>query len=349
MACLKCGSSWTTRKGKDMVSCPECCRQQRVKARKQGRLPSSQTKSCKRCGQSFEAIGGNAILRVVHCAVCGPVVRSEYLARRKAEIASGARAAKPTPTRPDRACLQCGKRLNKNQAKYCGNDCFSAAKHSGTQTWDRTAQLQSVWHRGGRWACAPSRKPMQEMMLNMGIFLARVRRLYAKASEPQPCCKVCGCIIERNRKGYCSITCMKQHVVDVACRKCGKPAKASGGRKTAVCQECRRKSQRLAKDRHGKNHRKRARYHGVKYMSFHVRSIYERDNYTCQLCGKAVLHKAAYRKRDGKIHPRSPTIDHIVAMANGGNHEPSNCQTACFICNSRKSNKGGGQLRLALA
>jgi hypothetical protein len=37
-----------------------------------------------------------------------------------------------------------------------------------------------------------------------------------------------------------------------------------------------------------------------------------------------------------------------VAMAKGGTHEPSNCQTACFICNSIKGDRGGGQLRLAL-
>jgi 5-methylcytosine-specific restriction endonuclease McrA len=36
-------------------------------------------------------------------------------------------------------------------------------------------------------------------------------------------------------------------------------------------------------------------------------------------------------------------------MSTGGNHEPDNCQTACFMCNTRKSDSGGGQLRLAIA
>jgi 5-methylcytosine-specific restriction endonuclease McrA len=86
----------------------------------------------------------------------------------------------------------------------------------------------------------------------------------------------------------------------------------------------------------------------VKYVRFRLQDIYERDAYTCQICRKRVLKRARYRKSDGKIHPRSPSIDHIVAMARGGNHEPHNCQTACFICNSRKGASGGGQLRLSL-
>jgi len=57
MACLKCGSAWVTHgKGMDMASCPECCKQQRVKARKQGRIPPSPkecTKSCSDCGTAY--------------------------------------------------------------------------------------------------------------------------------------------------------------------------------------------------------------------------------------------------------------------------------------------------------
>jgi hypothetical protein len=54
MACLKCGSAWVTHgKGLDMASCPECCEQQRCKARKQGRLPpvpATCERTCGDCG-----------------------------------------------------------------------------------------------------------------------------------------------------------------------------------------------------------------------------------------------------------------------------------------------------------
>lgn len=255
-----------------------------------------------------------------------------------------------------RTCQECGKSFrraptSKDKAKYCGRSCYFAARKAGRQPWDRTAQSQSAWHRGGRWANPPSRKPMQEMMQNLGLFLAKVRKLYAKAAEPQPVCEVCSQPCHTGSR-FCSLKCIRRNTAEVPCKKCGKPAIARGAFRSAACSDCQRQAKteenRRAKQKYGRNHRQRARHHGVKYVAFPVRDIYERDGYRCQLCGKAVLPKAAYRKRDGKIHPRSPTIDHIVPMCRGGNHEPDNCQTACFICNSRKSSKGGWQLRLAL-
>lgn len=32
----------------------------------------------------------------------------------------------------------------------------------------------------------------------------------------------------------------------------------------------------------------------------------------------------------------APTLDHIIPLAAGGTHEPSNCQCAHFSCNSAK-------------
>lgn len=351
MACLKCGSSWTTLRGKDMSSCPECCKTQRAKARRLGRLPASETKTCERCGVQFDAVGGNAIARVKHCSTCGPIVRAEYLVNRKTEIASGVRTVVPTPKRGVRLCVKCGKQLRANQEKYCGSVCYSEARKDGSQPWDRTAQLESVWHRGGRWACPPSRKPMQEMMNNMGLFLAKVQNLYARASRPALVCEVCSQPCHSGLR-FCSLACMGRNTRQMPCKRCGQPATAKGSNSSATCLKCQQQAKaeakRRAKQKYGRNHRQRARHHGVKYVAFPVRDIYERDGYRCQLCGKAVLPKAAYRKRDGKIHPRSPTIDHIVPMCRGGNHEPDNCQTACFQCNTIKSDRGGGQLRLAI-
>ena len=325
MACQRCGSSWKTRKGKDMVSCPECCKQQRRKARKQGRLPTSETKTCERCGQQFEAVGANAIRRSRRCATCTPLARKEYLANRKAEIAAGQRSIKPHNRRPISRCVRCGKKLNKNQSKFCGNECFIEARRDGTQPWDRTNQLESVWHRGGLWASAPSRKPVREILTSFQSFMRRLKRMYRKASEPLRPCKVCGC------------SCGERFCSD-ACRKINADKAAANAR------AARRRYKKAA----GRNFKQRARRYGVEYVRFPRTLVFERDNYICQLCKTPVLHTATYRKRDGKIHMKSPTIDHIIPMSKGGPHTPDNCQTACFGCNSKKGSRRIGQLRLVL-
>ena len=74
------------------------------------------------------------------------------------------------------------------------------------------------------------------------------------------------------------------------------------------------------KDYHSNNQRK--------LMTPALRAqIKERDNYTCQMCGK-------YMPDEVGLH-----IDHIVPIAKGGKSIPSNLQVLCSKCNGRKSAK----------
>ncbi|MFF4392380.1 HNH endonuclease [Streptomyces sp. NPDC001552] len=61
--------------------------------------------------------------------------------------------------------------------------------------------------------------------------------------------------------------------------------------------------------------------------------IFERDDWICQLCHKALDPSALVPD------PLAPTLDHITPLANGGTHEPANVQAAHFLCNSTKSNR----------
>ena len=92
-----------------------------------------------------------------------------------------------------------------------------------------------------------------------------------------------------------------------------------------------------ASDRkHAAKHRRRARMRDA-YRADVIRSdIWTRDKFTCQLCGHALDMGEAVP------HPLAPTIDHIVPLARGGTHEPSNVQAAHFLCNAVKSD-GRGQ------
>lgn len=56
-------------------------------------------------------------------------------------------------------------------------------------------------------------------------------------------------------------------------------------------------------------------------------SIMQRDNYTCQLCGKYMPDEIGLQ------------VDHIIPVAKGGKSIPSNLQVLCSKCNGHKSDK----------
>lgn len=354
MACLKCGSDWVTRWGKDKLSCPECCKQQRCKARKLGHLAAVKTKTCERCGVQFEAVGGNAIARMRCCRECQQAkdTSRERQKRHQQRVRDGIVIRKKREQKPPRSCLRCEKVLGPNQIKYCSNDCFIAHRNDGQQEWDRTNQLAANERRCGV-STTPSRVGLRQVLNGFAGFMSKLRAFRKRVSRLH--CPVCDALVERARSRFCSDECARQFGFLTSCKHCGCETHATGyrGSSRRACAECKKRIEkegnRRAKRRYGRNYRDRARYHGVNYVAFPVRDIYERDGYRCQICSKRVFRKARYRKRDGKIHPLSPTIDHIVPMCRGGNHEPSNCQTACFMCNSKKGASGGGQLRLVIA
>jgi 5-methylcytosine-specific restriction endonuclease McrA len=75
------------------------------------------------------------------------------------------------------------------------------------------------------------------------------------------------------------------------------------------------------------------------------KQIFARDRYRCQ------LRLAGCKGIDQtKLvpHPKAPTTDHIIPLSKGGTHEPKNCHTACFHCNWKKSNGGGGEQLLLI-
>lgn len=70
--------------------------------------------------------------------------------------------------------------------------------------------------------------------------------------------------------------------------------------------------------------------------------IFERDGWRCQLCRKPVARTKSVP------HPKAPVLDHIIPLAAGGTHEPSNVQCAHFLCNCLKGDRGGGEQLLLI-
>lgn len=94
-----------------------------------------------------------------------------------------------------------------------------------------------------------------------------------------------------------------------------KPTNRKRRADSAMCADCRRQ----------KGHRHR----------WSVQALAARDGIGCRICGQAV--DMGLRGFD----PMAPSVDHIVARADGGSDDPSNLQLAHLTCNHRKSRRSG--------
>lgn len=116
------------------------------------------------------------------------------------------------------------------------------------------------------------------------------------------------------------------------CRQCDIvfAPKYGSKRRTFCSAKCQVKHSRQA---FGKSHRQRARRYGVAYEPVNRLKVFERDRWSCQICGNKTP-----RKLMGSIDKRSPELDHRIPMAppHNGPHSYANCQCACRDCNIRK-------------
>ena len=71
-------------------------------------------------------------------------------------------------------------------------------------------------------------------------------------------------------------------------------------------------------------------------------AIYKRDDWRCQIC------KLKVNPRYTGTHPKAPSLDHIIPLAVGGTHQPSNVQLAHFGCNARKSSRAANDQLLLI-
>lgn len=86
--------------------------------------------------------------------------------------------------------------------------------------------------------------------------------------------------------------------------------------------------------------KRRAVKAGADADDINVAEIFERDGWTCGICGKKV------NPRLKRPHPRSASLDHIEPLSLGGHHVKANVQLAHLDCNVKKGNREPAQLRL---
>ena len=123
---------------------------------------------------------------------------------------------------------------------------------------------------------------------------------------------------------------------DKYCAECGSVFHSEYPNKIYCSDKCKRKHRDRLRRKGKKNNsiRHRCRKYGVYYDPAVTREkVIERDNGICQICGKVC---DPFDLRWGFSGPNFPTLDHIIALANGGNHTWDNVQCACGECNSYK-------------
>lgn len=255
------------------------------------------------------------------CPTCGEQFKAKrvqtYCSDRCERIMSKRRCAERNKV--ETTCSWCGetylavfhqRRDREHQRRYCSPQCQAEGK---------------VWYLRKALICP---LPLVSCLTCHQIFVARVRCPRCKPCAPRirveykpdgPCCDLR--TKPRTRRWYMG-----------HCRDCGVEFTTDQPAQTYCSPIC------TKRDHHS---RRRRRKHDAHVEDVHRLKVYDRDDWTCRLCGKPV-------DRDAEVPEHlAPTLDHIVPLALGGDHSYANVQCAHFICNARKSATCEGQLHFA--
>lgn len=171
---------------------------------------------------------------------------------------------------------------------------------------------------------------------------------------PQGCCPTCGEVF-RPRSGtqvYCGRTCSgiarrgnpeaaKKRTrkaaiatqIDIReCTSCGCLFAPTHERNVNCSPECGYKARRVRTSIRGSKRRVWAQL--TKIVPIDPHDIYQRDNWTCGICGNHIDQKLEWP------HPNSVSLDHIRPLSWGGGHTAENTQASHLVCNQSKGAHG---------
>lgn len=137
-------------------------------------------------------------------------------------------------------------------------------------------------------------------------------------------CVICGSAFQADKRTRmaCSLVCRR-----IAKRQQGR---AYVWDPAARAEAQRRWRQKYPEKVREKSRAYRARKRRALVERFSEREIYERDRWRCQICSEFIDSQLEHP------NPFSPSIDHRIPLARGGDHSRANCQAAHLICNVRK-------------
>jgi 5-methylcytosine-specific restriction endonuclease McrA len=78
---------------------------------------------------------------------------------------------------------------------------------------------------------------------------------------------------------------------------------------------------------------RRARRQAATTEKFSVAEIFQRDNWTCHLCGSAIDRELRFPDS------WSASLDHVIPLSKGGAHSRANCAASHLFCNISKKDR----------
>lgn len=101
---------------------------------------------------------------------------------------------------------------------------------------------------------------------------------------------------------------------------------------------------RFYETRRARDSRRRARKRVGCAEKIVAREVFERDGFICHVCGEPTVFDPSTRSKTSD--PRTAELEHIIPLAEGGQHVWSNVACSCRACNRAKGTKAFGQLHL---
>lgn len=138
----------------------------------------------------------------------------------------------------------------------------------------------------------------------------------------------------------------QESMLTKTCKTCGTlllPFIASGTAtsSSSLCPTCADAKAKRAKATH--RIARKAKQREVEVEKVDPILVFERDGWVCHICGRP-----APKEKRGTYADDAPELDHIITIADGGEHSYRNTACACRACNIRKGSRSLGQLHLGL-
>jgi HNH endonuclease len=275
-------------------------------------FPGELLRFCRRCGELIVARGPGRPRS--YCGRCRAVVAEEHERARR-------------PRGVERACRGCGGRFESRYGRrYCSQGCWyrvacarwrDAERARRGRSWERVCEVCG---------CAFRAK-------SSARYCGRGCKVVAERERRRPEVELRAAERERRREERRAAEALLRFFAGDGrrCAECGEWFVVRRGSRYCSRACCNRHARRNAKHRR----RERVRRGGG---SVSLAYIVERDGRRCHICGRLV------RMRAKAPRPLSPTLDHLVPLADGGAHESSNVALAHFACNVARGVAGPAQL-----